>query len=148
MTIRHVPFSDGLSKHVPRLLVKDIQKPVQEARSFWLQSWRGYHGMISRDKCNGDLVFIRSLYLCISASVCWDINQDVERTLGSNMPGVCTCTTFCTNLMQHILTPAGAVSHLLRMFILMAAIKFQVGISLGLAILGTQCNVRHNSCNA
>ena len=37
--------------------------------------------------------------------------------------------------MQQILTPAGAVSHLFSMFDFTADILFQVGISLGLAML-------------
>ena len=47
----------------------------------------------------------------------------ISRTLGSAIiPGVCTCTIFCTNLMAHMRTPIAAVSHLLRMFDLIEAI--------------------------
>lgn len=68
-----------------------------------------------------------------------------SHTRGSTTAGVCTWTTFCTNLMQHILTPTGAVSHLFNMFDLIAAILFQVGMSLGFAILAGRKNMRHDS---
>ena len=42
--------------------------------------------------------------------------------------------------MQHIRTPGAAVSHLFKMLDLMAVIRFQVGISPGLAmLLGRSC---------
>jgi hypothetical protein len=43
------------------------------------------------------------------------------RTLGSEItPGVWTCTILCRSLMQHILTPIGAVSMRFSMLDLMA----------------------------
>ena len=48
---------------------------------------------------------------------------ETVRTLGSAiMPGVCVCTTICTNLMQHIRTPTGDESILRRILDLMVDI--------------------------
>ena len=59
-----------------------------------------------------------------------------RRTRGSVMtPRVCTSTTLCTNLMQQIRTPAAAVSHLFKMFDLIADIFPHVIESCGLDIL-------------
>ena len=51
------------------------------------------------------------------------------------VPGVWTCTTRCTNLMQHTRTPITAVSHLLRMLDLIVAILSHVCESAGLFML-------------
>lgn len=65
------------------------------------------------------------------------------RTLGSEiMPGVCTCTTRWMNLMQHIRTPALAVSVLLNMFDLIAAICCHVAASSRLEILSARGIIR------
>ena len=58
------------------------------------------------------------------------------RTLGSEMtPGVCTCTTFWTNLIQQTLIPWGAESHRLRMFCLIAVIVSHRPPSFGRSML-------------
>lgn len=66
-----------------------------------------------------------------------------QRTLGSAItPGVCTCTTLWTNLMQQTRIPPDAVSHLRKMFDFTAAMRSQVAESCGLAILVRRSNVR------
>lgn len=53
------------------------------------------------------------------------------------MPGVKTWTTFWTNLMQHIRTPVGALSILLRMLDFIAVIVSQTLPSSGREMLET-----------
>lgn len=66
-------------------------------------------------------------------------------TLGSGIaPGVCTWTIFCTNLIAHIRTPIGALSHLLSISDLIEAISFHTGTSCGFAIL-ERTHVRQSS---
>lgn len=59
-----------------------------------------------------------------------------ELTLPSPSGGaVWARTTLCENLIQHILIPGAAVSHIRRILVLMAAILSHVGLSYGLLIL-------------
>lgn len=59
-----------------------------------------------------------------------------EHTRGSAIePWVCTCTTRCTNLMQHSLTANGKSSHLRRISCLMAVICSQASESFGRLML-------------
>lgn len=57
-------------------------------------------------------------------------------TLGSDItPGVWTCTILCRSLMQHTLTPMGAVSMRFRIFDLIATMFCHVAASSGRDIL-------------
>lgn len=51
--------------------------------------------------------------------------------------------TLCTNLIQHIRTPVEAVSHLRRMFDLIAAIFSQTHVSSALSMLYIETYVRY-----
>ena len=67
-----------------------------------------------------------------------------SRTRGSAIiPAVCTCTTRCTNLIQHTRTPVAPMSHLFSILDLMAAMRSHVCLSLALLMLFTAKNVRH-----
>ena len=79
--------------------------------------------MITRYQCQRDLILFRTL---LNLSVAQRSQDGIQRRLtrGSEMmPGVWTCTTRWTNLIQHTRTPIGAVSHLLRMLDLIAAMS-------------------------
>ena len=93
--------------------------------------------MVSRYQSKRNLILIRALS---KALVSYTDHPKyfglVQRTRGSAItPGVWTCTTRWTNLMQHTRIPVAAVSHLLRMFDFIAAIFSHVAESWGLLML-------------
>ena len=121
--------------YLPVLFLEDIEESVQQPRCLGFQLRWWYHWVISGNYSERDLVVLGSLYTWISRHSTF-LLYCKSRTLGSGItPGVCTWMIFCTNLMQHMRTPAGPVSHLLSIFDFIHAIWFQIGTSCGFATL-------------
>ena len=97
-------------RNIPCVLLQDIEQSVQQTRGLRFKFRWWYKRVVFWYYSNRRLVLFWTLEKGQHMRGDW---SSLVRTLGSAIaPGVCTWTTFWTNLIQHILTSVGAASHL------------------------------------